>query len=155
MRILVLSDSHRYAADALSAIRAQRKAEVIIHLGDGAGDIDSAKLERPGAMFLSVAGNCDFASLLPYELTRTFDNVKIFMTHGYHYDVKNGLSQLEEKARREGAQIALYGHTHIPKVEYRDGLYLMNPGSASGFHATYGTIDLTPAGIVCNIVEIK
>lgn len=155
MRILVLSDSHRDTAGAMAAVRAQRRAEVILHLGDGADDIDAAKLERPDVMFLNVRGNCDFASLLPYEITQTFDSVKIFMTHGYYYNVKEDLCLLEEKARREGAQIALYGHTHIPKIEYRDGLYLMCPGSVSGYNATYGTIDITPQGIVCNMVKMK
>lgn len=155
MRILVLSDSHRNVQNALRAVRCQRSAEVILHLGDGAEDLESAKLERQDAMFLTVAGNCDYASLLPYEIAHTFDSIKIFMTHGHKYYVKNDLCLLEEQARLENAQIALYGHTHIPKIDYKNGLYLMCPGSVGGYHPTYGTIDLTPAGIVCNIVEMK
>lgn len=155
MRILVLSDTHRQPWNVLEAMSAQHRAQVVVHLGDGAEDMDTAILERQDVLFLTIAGNCDFASLLPYEITRCFDHVKIFMTHGHHYYVKNDLSLLEQKAREEGAQIALYGHTHNPKVEYRDGLYLMCPGSAGGYRPTYGIIDLTPAGIVCNIVELK
>ena len=35
-----------------------------------------------------------------------------------------------------------------------DGLYIMNPGSLNGSSGTYGTLDITPAGIVTNIVQI-
>lgn len=155
MRILVLSDSHRRTANALNALRAQPTAEVVIHLGDGADDLERARLERQNTMFLTVAGNCDFASLLPYEITHTFDNTKLFITHGHKHSVKKDLFYLEEAARLEGAQIALYGHTHHPKIEYKDGLYLMCPGAICGNRPTYGTIDLTPAGVVCNLVEMK
>ena len=35
------------------------------------------------------------------------------------------------------------GHTHLAKVVYRDGIYLMNPGSVGGCHARegYGVIE--------------
>lgn len=155
MRILVLSDSHRHPAGVMAAVRSQPRAEVVVHLGDGADDLDAVRPLREQTMFLTVAGNCDFASLLPYEQTHTFDSTKFFMTHGHRYFVKNDLTLLEQKAREEGAQIALYGHTHIPKVEYRDGIYLLCPGSVSGYHPTYGIVDITKAGVVCNIVELK
>ena len=55
-------------------------------------------------------------------------------------------------ARGNGAQIALYGHTHEPMTDYQDGLYVMNPGALGGARGSYGIIDLTPAGIVTNII---
>ena len=30
---------------------------------------------------------------------------------------------------KRGAQALLYGHTHIPHIDYHDGLWLVNPGS--------------------------
>lgn len=42
----------------------------------------------------------------------------------------------------------------MPFTDYEDGLYLMNPGSLSGWQATYGTLDLTEQGIVTNVVTL-
>ena len=33
------------------------------------------------------------------------------------------------EARERGAQALLYGHTHIPHIDYHDGQWLVNPGS--------------------------
>ena len=51
--------------------------------------------------------------------------------------------------------ILLHGHTHIPETVYRDGLYIMNPGSLRGSYGSYGIIDITPQGIVTNIIDRK
>ena len=67
--------------------------------------------------------------------------------------MKKTLYNLECAARDRKADIALYGHTHQAEIEYRDGLYLMNPGSLHGSYGTYGIIDITPAGLVPNIVK--
>ena len=40
MRIVVLSDSHSDAASCEAAIRAHPDAEFVIHLGDGADDLE-------------------------------------------------------------------------------------------------------------------
>ncbi|MEG0145820.1 MAG: metallophosphoesterase family protein, partial [Clostridia bacterium] len=51
------------------------------------------------------------------------------LTHGNTYRVKQGLLMLAYGAREVGADIVLYGHTHIPSVD-RDGpLLLINPGA--------------------------
>lgn len=154
MRILVLSDSHRNSTSVSKAVLQQPTAEVVIHLGDGADDLDFAKAEHVNKTFVSIGGNCDFDSHLPYKQMRTYADVKIFMTHGHSFNVKSSLCLLEDEARHENAEIALYGHTHKAKIEYKDGLYLMNPGALSGCPGTYGIIDLTPAGIVCSIIDL-
>ena len=59
-----------------------------------------------------------------------------------------------EKMFLAGAQVALYGHTHNALEDYDDGLYLLNPGSLNSWEATYGTVDITPQGIVTNIVKL-
>ena len=107
----------------------------------------------PEKMIVGVRGNCDFDSLLPWEEELSVEGKKIFFTHGYTYQVKMTLYNLECAARDRKADIALYGHTHQAEIEYRDGLYLMNPGSLHGSYGTYGIIDITPAGLVPNIVK--
>jgi len=70
--------------------------------------------------------------------------------------VKYSLSELLFAAQGRGADIVLYGHTHISHSEYIDGMHVVNPGSCSGMggSATYAIIDITKAGIVPVIVKL-
>lgn len=155
MRILVVSDTHRDEYSLRKAILSQPRAEVVIHLGDGEEEAQSMKDSFPEKMFLMVRGNCDWNSALPAVGEITLEGKKIFYTHGHAYGVKMGLGEAKMAARGAGADILLYGHTHFALTDYDDGLYIMNPGSLFGSTGTYGTIDITPAGIVLNIVKIN
>lgn len=153
MRILVVSDTHRDRYALRRAILAQPTAEAVIHLGDGADEAEEMKLNFPEKMFLLVRGNCDWGSTLPPEGVAEFAGKRIFYTHGYTYNVKYGTYEAVSAARAKKADVLLFGHTHNAVTEYENGLYIMNPGSLSGSTGTYGTLDITPAGIVTNIVH--
>lgn len=154
MRILVVSDTHRDSASLHEAIERQKKAEVIIHLGDGEEEMNDMKYVFPKKSILQVRGNCDWCSMLPVVGEITLEGKKIFYTHGYTYEVKYGLYTIYQAARDRHADILLFGHTHQAMTDYCDGLYVMNPGSLCGSTGTYGIIDITPAGIVTNIIKL-
>jgi putative phosphoesterase len=154
MRILVVSDTHKDSYSLRQAILSQPKAEVVIHLGDGADEAAEMKLNFPNKMFLQVRGNCDWGSTLPAVGEITLENKHIFYTHGHNYGVKYGLYEVCMAARERKADIVLFGHTHNALTDYDDGLYIMNPGSLNGSRGTYGYIDITNAGIVTNILKI-
>lgn len=154
MRILVASDTHGDAASLRRAILAQPQAEVVIHLGDGENDVEQVKRSFPDRMFLQVRGNCDWASQLPAAGEYEAGGVKIFYTHGHAYGVKSGDYNIISAARERKARILLFGHTHLAREDYEDGLYIMNPGRLSGWEPSYGTIDITPQGIVTNVVKL-
>lgn len=158
MRVLVISDTHGNLMNPRRAVLAQPSAEIVIHLGDGEEDVWALKRSFPEKAFLQVKGNCDWASSLPAAGTYTVDlpgrKVKIFYTHGHLYGVKSGLYTVVAAAREQKADVLLFGHTHQALVDYEDGLHLMNPGSLSGWQPTYGTLDITPQGIVPNIVKL-
>jgi len=145
VRLLILSDSHNAAGNFIWAIENEPRAEKIIFLGDGLSDAAEAS-DETGRSIICVRGNCDFFSREPDEDIITAGGTKIFLTHGHLYSVKHSLSQLTARARGLGANIALFGHTHSPLIDYDDGLYLFNPGSLRG--GSYGVIDITSAGIV-------
>ena len=155
MRILVASDTHHDFHALKRAVECQPSAEIVIHLGDGADDAEDVKYPFPQKMFLQVRGNCDWGSVLPYQGEYILNKKTIFYTHGHIYQVKYGLETFIAAARDRHADIALFGHTHDPMTDYRDGLYLMNPGSLSGSDGTYGILDITPAGIVTNILKLR
>lgn len=152
MRILVVSDTHGNEQNLRQALLAQPTAEIVIHLGDGEEELERVKRSFPEKMFLQVRGNCDWGSNLPDRGEYTAEGVKIFYTHGHLYSVKSGLYTVVSAARERKAQVLLFGHTHQPLTDYEDGLHIMNPGSLSYYKPTYGTLDLTPQGIVTNVV---
>lgn len=154
MRILVLSDSHGDRKLLRQVILEQTAAEVVIHLGDSEIDMGEIGLEFPEKMFLSVRGNCDYASDLPLTGQREFEGVKVFFAHGHTLNVKSGLETAKEAARACGTQVLLYGHTHQALTDYEDGLYIMNPGALKGWNPRYGTLDITPQGIVTNVIQL-
>lgn len=154
MRILVVSDSHGNVLNLRQALLSQPKAEVVIHLGDGEYDLAALKSSYPNKTFLQVRGNCDFGSSLPESASFTVGDKKIFYTHGHNYGVKSGLYTVVCAAREQKADILLYGHTHAAVTDYDDGLYIMNPGSLNGYKPSYGTIDITEQGVLCNIVTM-
>lgn len=141
MRILVLSDSHGMPSRILDAVEAHPEAEALIFLGDGERDLDTVESyyhSLPNV--IKVAGNCDFSSSLPLLRVVTLGGKKIYCTHGHAEHVKYGTDELLLRARQEGADIVLYGHTHTGVTCYDDGLYIMNPGSIRDGH--YGMIDI-------------
>ncbi len=159
MRILVVSDTHGNADNLRRAILAQPQAEIVIHLGDGEEETNLIKRSFPEKMFLQVRGNCDWGSSLPVKGEYTVEEesgrrCKIFYTHGHLYNVKSGLYNIVCAAREEKADVLLFGHTHEAMTDYEDGLYLMNPGSLKGWKPSYGILDVTPQGIVTNLMQL-
>ena len=71
--------------------------------------------------------------------------------------MKDNLDIAKLFARKNGADILLYGHTHIAFTDYDDGLYIMNPGSCGRPREglpSYGIIDITKAGVAMHTAEI-
>lgn len=152
MKILVFSDAHGNFSNARDAIIDHPEANAVIFLGDGAREFENLKNQFDMDFYI-LKGNCDFADTHDLCLFEIFGGKKIYACHGHTHFVKNGLSDLKDAARSMGADIVLYGHTHVAKNIYDDGLYIMNPGSCSGYKASYGIIEITNAGILTNIVN--
>ncbi len=153
MRIIVMSDSHGSTSRVRQIFTDNPGAELYLHLGDGAADFVKAGWLFPSTARMGVRGNCDPSRDLDIPKTGLVElgGKRIFFTHGDLYRVKHGLDELEAAAREKGADIALFGHTHTALQEYRDGLWLINPGSVlDGSHtpAGYLALDITPAGVV-------
>lgn len=144
MKILVLSDSHsslRFMRDCANTV----KPDVIIHLGDHFDDGEVLKTEYPNIRVYRVPGNCDRVFTLSYApevICCDISGVKFFITHGHRYGVKSGTSRLKLEARKAGARVVLYGHTHIAECEMEDDLLVLNPGSCRGYSGSAGMIEI-------------
>lgn len=153
MKILVVSDSHRELEKMHLAAKSERP-DLLLHLGDH--DADAAELSRllPNLPICCVRGNCDsFFSESALTYFCELEGVRVFAAHGHKYDVKNGLLRFTYAAAEVGAQVALFGHTHVPYCELANGLWLMNPGSCRGYRASYGLVEIQNGSVSCRIVE--
>lgn len=147
MRILVLSDSHRNKFALSQALKNQPNTDIVVFLGDGEYDFDACRNQIKTSQVYAVRGNGDFYSALPESQIIEAEGVRIYLTHGYKELVKHGTEMLLERTKQYGCALALYGHTHIQKYEYIDGVHLYCPGSLS--NEEYGVIDITNGGIMC------
>lgn len=147
MRILVMSDSHGKAYNVTLAINQEPTAGYIIHLGDGERDMEPHLWAYPNKTVIQIGGNCDYSSFNPSSQLVICESKRIFATHGHPYYVKEGLTSLYFAAREKGADIALFGHTHIPHLEIYNGITFLNPGSVAD--GNYATVDITEKGIEC------
>lgn len=126
-KYIVISDSH--GDDQILTECMNRYPDIMmLHCGDS-----ELSDQHPIFQHLQgVAGNCDFESdVKPSERLIVHHGDRIFMTHGHRYQVKQSPLALSMAAQEKGATIALFGHSHVPYVDYnaeRD-LLLLNPGS--------------------------
>lgn len=157
MRIIVISDSHGRSSAIQQAINAQPSAKHVFFLGDVLSDIEDFEHFFPDRVLHAVRGNCDFYACAPTQGLVTLGGKKILFTHGHEQGVKGGTSSLLSYAKSLGADIALYGHTHTACTEYRDGIYLVNPGSVSRPRqgkCSYAVLDIVNRQVMPVIVAL-
>lgn len=157
-KIIVFSDTHGTLDIARKALLAHQNADYIFHLGDGIGDMRRIK-ECSEEKLICVRGNNDVLSdkSIPNELVLDIDGYRILLSHGHTHRVKYSLTMYEQHARELKCDIALFGHTHTQYCEYKDGLYLFNPGSASYIaypKRGYGIIETSKSGIYLSHAEV-
>lgn len=118
----VISDTHGKLPPPV--MKLFKKVDLIIH----AGDIDSADvLERLKSIAPTVAvrGNMDSGqwtgSMKETETIRIGEAV-VFVCHNLH-----GSDMIPASA---DLNAVIYGHTHRPSIESREGVLFLNPGSA-------------------------
>ena len=158
MELLIFSDSHG-RTDAMRDVIARQihRPHAILFLGDGLRDVDS--LEDGQTPWYAVRGNCDwFGGERPEEIVMALSGHTLLLTHGHKYAVKSGTGALLAHAAQVGADLVLYGHTHMPHLQRIEAgeivsgaplkrpIYLFNPGSIGGYDASFGTLTLRENG---------
>ena len=117
MRVVVFSDSHGNY-DVLEKIMERHKGDgdVFIHLGDGEREFELLTYVYNDKKLLFVSGNCDWGTDKPdYDIIK-LGGKTIFFTHGARFGVKGDLNIAKLFARKNEADILLYGHTHIAET---------------------------------------
>ena len=110
-----------------------------------------------------MKGVCDEDSDDPLDRIVSIDGFRIYMTHGHRMnidDTEGSLHTLCGAAKRNKVNIVAFGHTHIPLIEIRDDVLLLNPGSlainAMGKPPSYMALELhtgLPAGAEVHFVN--
>lgn len=134
MKILIVSDTHRRDNNLREVIRKVEPFDMFIHLGDTEGSEVFFKewINNDACAIYVVRGNNDFFSATDKEKEISIGKYRALLTHGHLYGVSLGTEGIKEEARARKVDIAMFGHTHKPCLEYcSDGLVVLNPGSLS------------------------
>lgn len=122
MIIGVISDTHGLLRP--EAIQALRGSDHIIHAGD-VGTAEILDELRTIAPVLAVRGNVDtepWGRRLPRTEVLEVGAVSIYVLHI--------LDQLDLKPEAAGLSAVIFGHSHVPEQEVKNGVLYFNPGSA-------------------------
>jgi len=147
MKILVLSDSHGFEKSLCEILKNNANScDMIIHLGDGCSDMQYMREYTGNKPVCVLKGNCDYGFAgEPERITTKAEGKTIFACHGHRYNVKEQYrspTTLHYAALEENADICLYGHTHIQRLDEIDGMVILNPGAAkNGEYAIIGIKD--------------
>jgi putative phosphoesterase len=106
-----------------------RESDYIIHLGDLRTDLTLLDAESYNKLY-SVLGNCDGGG---DDAVISIEDVKILLTHGDKYGVKNSLTRLYFKAKEQKVNAVFFGHTHNAVIEENEGITFINPGTMTKF----------------------
>ena len=118
----VISDTHGLLRP--EALKAMRGCERIIHAGD-VGSADVLSQLRDIAPVIAVRGNVDseaWAMRLPRTATVKIGSHTVYVLHV--------LEDLEIEPSPAGISAVVFGHSHKPSIETREGVLYLNPGSA-------------------------
>jgi putative phosphoesterase len=122
MNIGVISDTHGLLRP--EALAALRESDHIVHAGDiGSSEILDALSKL--APVTAIRGNIDvepWAQQLPTTNVAELDSALFYVLHD--------LKSLDLNPRAAGFAAVISGHSHVPKVEWREGILFFNPGSA-------------------------
>jgi hypothetical protein len=118
----VISDTHGLLRP--QALDALRGSDLIIHAGD-VGQPELLEPLRALAPLHVVRGNVDkgaWAARLPATLRVDVG--------GQVFHVLHNIAELDLDPPTSGLAAVVYGHSHKPSIETRDGVLWLNPGSA-------------------------
>jgi putative phosphoesterase len=118
----VISDTHGLLRQ--EAIEALRESDLILHAGD-VGDKEILGVLAQIAPITTVRGNVDtapWAVALPKTQALQVGGLSIYMLHN--------IGELDLSPKAAGFRVVVYGHSHQPKIEEKNGVLFFNPGSA-------------------------
>jgi putative phosphoesterase len=149
-RIGLISDTHGLLRP--EALRALAGAELIVHAGDIGGP-EVLEALRALAPLVAVRGNNDrgpWATALAETETVETGGRSLYVLHD--------LKTLDLDPRAAGFDAVIAGHSHQPRIERRDGVLYLNPGSAGPrrfrLPVALARLDVGATGLDAEIVRL-
>ena len=150
IRVGVISDTHgKLRAEALAALR---DCATILHAGDVGRPEVLDGLRRLTPHVIAVRGNVDgeWASGLPERTEIELAGRRVLLLHD--------VARLEIEPRAAGLDVVVSGHSHRPRIERRDGVLYLNPGSAGPrrfrLPVALARLDMSSTRLDATIVEL-
>ena len=129
MKILICSDSHK-RLDIFQKIIKKEMPEVILFAGDHSSDAIDLSYVYNKIKFFIVRGNTDYSDVETLDkIVLEVGKNKVLLVHGHLFGVKSYMSDLVKEAEREGVNICIFGHTHIPYYKVKNFIKYVNPGA--------------------------
>ncbi|MFS0727973.1 metallophosphoesterase family protein [Paenibacillus sp. 1P07SE] len=160
MRIVVVSDTHmpakaRQLPQALQDELSQ--VDAILHAGDWTS-YEVYDMLAAYAPVHGIAGNNDGERIVKafgYRKIVTLEGKRIGLVHGHGRQGTTD-SRAAEAFAGDNVDMVVFGHSHSPLYERRNGVILFNPGSPTDKRRqrsySYGRLDITEQGISGEIV---
>jgi uncharacterized protein len=146
----VISDTHGLLRP--QAVEVLRGSDYIVHGGD-IGSQEILEALSAIAPVTAVRGNIDKA-----KWARKLPETDVLEVGGISVYVLHDLAQLDLKPKTAGFAVVVYGHSHMPKQETRDGVLYFNPGSAGPRRfkllATCGRLVVRGGNVQAEIVRL-
>lgn len=132
MIIGVISDTHLKVGQTLPTRVWEElaKVDLIIHTGDILNPDVLTDLSSLAAVE-AVRGNCDGWELsnLPEQKILDCEGKKIGLTHGAYGLGKTTPERAFRTFDQSKVDVIVFGHSHTPYAQWREGILLFNPGS--------------------------
>ena len=155
MRVIVLADTHaprRWRCCPPAVAARLRGADLILHAGDvcTAATLDELAGYAP---VRAVRGNNDGPDVAAWGAAETaqldLDGLRVAMLH----DSGQAAGRLRRMRRRfPGADLVVFGHSHIPVDQSGEGVRVFNPGSPTDRrrqpHGTLGVLRIADGRLV-------
>jgi putative phosphoesterase len=157
----LLSDSHDNLTLVRAAVRLFNDAgcDLVIHAGDFVAPFTAEELRNLRAPVKAVYGNCDGEKTGLARVFRGLGEIANGPLAFAHAGVRFVVCHLDSSAETQAASgrfdVVVFGHTHRPLVESRDGVLLINPGETGGWLRGKGTVALLdPATRSADIITL-
>ena len=147
----VISDTHGLLRP--EAVEALRGSDRILHAGDiGAPEILEAVAKI--APVTAVRGNVDTGSW-----ARALPETDVVEAGGASIYILHDRGQLDLKPEAAGFRVVIYGHSHQPTMEEKNGVLYFNPGSAGPrrfrLPVSLGRLMIAGGKVRSELVELK
>ena len=161
MLLGILSDTHGNveAIQDVTRLFLAAKVDLVLHLGDDY--LDMLFFEAANLPVIAVPGlYCpEYRDpAIPNRRIENLSGVRILLTHSPEISKFDQPGDLDPQGNAP-VDIVLYGHTHIPNIQEREGVLWINPGHLKAFDRrghvlSYALMNLTPPRVDVRILAL-